>query len=149
MTTLLESLRRATFAIEQKFADGEPSLTAPQYQLLLALEHHEGKMQRELTDLAGVDRSSASDVFRRLDEDGLIKRIRDRSDQRAWFVHLTDEGRDILKKAKRIMASLERELESSGVDIPLLVKRLNPLVQLRPPQPLTPPNRAHRRATRT
>ena len=146
--TLLESLRRATSAIEAKFADGEPSLTAPQYQLLLTLEHHEGKMQRELTDMAGMDRGSASDVFRRLDEDGLITRTSDISDRRAWFVYLTDEGRDILKKAKRIMASLERELETSGVDIPKLVKGLNPLVQLRPPQPLTPPNRAHRRAAR-
>lgn len=147
---LLDTMRRATFALEALFQARHPGLTSTQYQILVAINANEGKTQTELVEIAGIDRSSVSDVCVRLSKDGLIKRVVDKNDRRALCVFMTEPGRIALKKAQRIMGELQEELLKSGVSLDVLIKRLDAIVKLKSdadsaaPAPGPAPRRAAR-----
>jgi len=49
--------------------------------------------QRQLIQATGIDRSTVSNVIRRLVEYDIVKRVRRKADDRAWDVALTDKGK--------------------------------------------------------
>lgn len=69
-------------------------LTPTQFVVLKALyEIGDGTNQKTLIDHTGVDRSTMTDVLRRLEENGLVTRARSKDDQRAVSVAMTKQGR--------------------------------------------------------
>jgi DNA-binding MarR family transcriptional regulator len=148
--TLLDAIRRATFALENMYSLAGAELSPTQFQFLQSLGASNGLSQREIAQNAGIDRSSASDVARRLTKDGLITRERDSSDTRAWLVHMTPKGREALKRTNRIMAEIEDTIAASGVNIDTLTTRLTQVERLRPPPPPPPiPRTTARRRARS
>lgn len=87
-------------------------LSPRQFQILALLNdthlNGEGPLaQRELGEKVGVDPSILVTMLNPLEEDGLVRRIRDRSDRRRHTVTLTSSGRRKLERA----ATAQRDAE--------------------------------------
>jgi len=85
-------------------------LTHPQYLAMLALWQY-GPIS--LTELAGhlhLEPATTSPLVRRLEAMGLLRRERDRADERALILVLTDSGRDLRRLAVEIPATMVQRL---------------------------------------
>ena len=94
-------------------------LTHAQYVLLTALHGLEqgGRQpsQRELADDTGLEALYVSKLARTLEAKGLIARQRDPHDTRAVRLSLTDQGRETVRSAMRVVQELlERLLAPFG-----------------------------------
>lgn len=72
-------------------------LTSRQLVLMSAVAASEGASQTKLVAMTGMDRSTMADVVRRMVKKGLIKRVRRKTDARAYEVRLTARGHAALK----------------------------------------------------
>ena len=89
-------------------------LTHPQYLVLLALWD---RAPRSVKDLAGTLRAepaTLSPLLKRLEALGYLSRERDRSDERALTVDLTDAGRALRAEAEKIPY---RVVETLGMEV--------------------------------
>ena len=73
------------------------------YDVLVQLEESpDGLRMNELADRILYSKSGFTRVIDRMDEAGLVRRNRPESDRRSIFVVLTDEGRAVLERGRRI-----------------------------------------------
>lgn len=63
----------------------------------------------EFAELDHCSQPTATAMIKRLETDGLVSRISDPDDGRAWLVHLTDAGRERLVRMRRHTATLIRD----------------------------------------
>lgn len=79
----------------------DSSLSMPDYEVLVVLSEAEDERMRmtALADLMGWERSRLSHHLTRMDKRGLIERLSCPTDARGQFVHLTNLGRDRIKRA--------------------------------------------------
>lgn len=96
-------LRRSHFAAEAEFAASHPDLevTSRQLALLFAINQQPGGRQVELAEIAGFDQNTFSDLAKRSERKGLVKRVRSLDDRRAFGLYLTAEGRQVVAPGGR------------------------------------------------
>ncbi|WP_352400717.1 MarR family transcriptional regulator [Anaerotignum sp.] len=70
----------------------EIGLSAGQPPILMSLAAKNLQTQKELCDLIRIKPASMTDVLKRMERDGLIKRLRDEADMRSIRVSITEEG---------------------------------------------------------
>lgn len=75
-------------------------VTGPQARLLLVLGLHEGENQGFYAEQLDVEAITLGRMLDRMEEAGLIERRRDPADRRAWRVHLTPVGLDLLPELR-------------------------------------------------
>src|SRR5829696_9843866 len=75
-------------------------LHARQFGALVVLAAEGPLSQRRLGQVQGVDRTTTVAVVDALQTRGLIERRRDDRDRRVYTVHLTAEGRRVLRRAE-------------------------------------------------
>jgi DNA-binding MarR family transcriptional regulator len=95
LTDLLSHLlRRAHFEAEATFATHYEGLdvTSRQLALIFAIARHPGAPQTVLADHIGLDVNTFSDLAKRSQAKGLIRRERSRTDGRAFGLYLTERG---------------------------------------------------------
>lgn len=92
----------------------ELGLTHPQYLVLLALWEEEPRTLSDLAHLLELDPGTLSRLLKRLEASGLIRRDRDRADERALAVVLTDSGRTLRERAVQVPATVVDKL---GLDL--------------------------------
>ena len=68
-------------------------VTPPQFSLLAFLWMEDGLSQAELSEKSQVDRATMVGLVDRLEKDGLVRRLPNAGDRRAYKVCLTDRGR--------------------------------------------------------
>ena len=85
-------------------------LTHPQYLVMLALWQYEPLSVRKLSRLLQLDPGTLSPLLKRLEASGLIRRERDRSDERLLAVTLTQEGRALREEAMNIPPAVVAKL---------------------------------------
>ena len=103
----------------------EAGLVPQQHQLLLALKGLPPGRKATISELAErlqIQHHSTVELIDRLVERGLIKRLRDETDQRRVIIHLTPEGEQVLR---RLSLLHRHELESAG---PAFVRALRVLI---------------------
>ena len=67
---------------------------------IIRILHEEGDLsQRILQKVLGVQPGSLSETLTKLEDKGLIKRIRDEEDKRKVIVSLTEDGKEYAKKS--------------------------------------------------
>jgi MarR family transcriptional regulator, temperature-dependent positive regulator of motility len=105
-------LHRAGQCAEAVFGNAVDSgLTPRQLAVLTAVGHNEGANQTGLVEATGIDRSTLSEMVKRLVKTGLLQRRRTKEDTRAYAVKLTDQGRRLLRSVDpHAMAVDERVL---------------------------------------
>ncbi|WP_235735694.1 MarR family winged helix-turn-helix transcriptional regulator [Nocardioides alcanivorans] len=77
-------------------------LTHPQYLVMLALWEHEPLRVNELSRLLQLDPGTLSPLLKRLEAAGYVRRERDRNDERALAVVLTEQGRALRDDAEAV-----------------------------------------------
>lgn len=108
-------LHRASQFADDAFAQTvgqRHGLTPRQLAVLAVVADEEGLIQTEIVRKSGIDRSTLADVIRRLLRKGLIERRRMLNDARAFSVHMTQAGRDVLAAAAPIAHEVDETILS-------------------------------------
>jgi MarR family transcriptional regulator, lower aerobic nicotinate degradation pathway regulator len=110
--SLIQALHHASQVAEREFEDaiGGVGITARQAMLLVAIAEHGAVNQSGLGRRTNIDRSTASEMLRRLAKAGLISMKRSRRDGRAYVVNLTAPGETAARKAKPTLDAVEHML---------------------------------------
>jgi DNA-binding MarR family transcriptional regulator len=75
-------------------------LTRSQWQVLATLANNEGINQSGLAELLEIEPITLGRIIDKLEARGLIERHPDRSDRRAWLLHLTPAARPKLTQLR-------------------------------------------------
>jgi DNA-binding MarR family transcriptional regulator len=81
-------------------------LTYPQYLVMLVLWDDDDQPVRAIGDRLGLDSGTLSPLLKRLEQAGLVKRVRDREDERQVRISLTDKGNDMRGKAAAVTRAI-------------------------------------------
>ncbi|MBL8538556.1 MAG: MarR family transcriptional regulator [Hyphomonadaceae bacterium] len=93
-------LHRAEQLATDRFANlVDCALTLRQFAVLSAIADHPGLSQNDLVRATGVDRSTLTDMIRRLETRGLITKANSSADKRAHSVALAPPGAQLLAAA--------------------------------------------------
>lgn len=124
-TSITHLLHRANQVAADRFAQeiGDTGLTPRQLAVLVAVADNDGISQTGIVAVTGIDRSTLTEIMRRLVKRGQLARRRTKDDARAYNVTLTAEGRRVIASVSPVLAQVEAELLA-----PLPVKRRADLV---------------------
>ena len=104
------SLRRAQVAMFLSFhrATRGLEITPPRFSALVIIGANPGLSQSTLGAVLGIARSGAMLLADWMVERRLVERRRRSDDARAWGLHLTRRGAELVEKMKRSVATEER-----------------------------------------
>jgi DNA-binding MarR family transcriptional regulator len=95
------------------FGGHHSEVTPRQFLILVALNKKQGMRLTDLTRLTGIDRSTMTDLVKRLAKRKYIVRRRAKADARAYAVTLTPAGRQVLADASKAAAATDASLFSN------------------------------------
>ena len=78
---------------------GENGPNTRQFAVLINVFQNPGMSQTALVEASGIDRSTLTEVLKRMIDRGMISKVRTPEDQRANALFLTEAGRTILESA--------------------------------------------------
>jgi DNA-binding MarR family transcriptional regulator len=81
-------------------------LTYSQYITMLALWEEDGIPVKQVGERLGLDSATLTPLLKRLEQQGLVRRARDREDERVVRIHLTDDGRALRARARKVPTQL-------------------------------------------
>ena len=101
------SLKRAQLKIFEDFLRcvAPLQLTPAQFSVLLLLDKNPGRNQTEIASTLGILRPNFVSMLDALESRGLCARMRSTNDRRSHILVLTDKGRAVLSRAKKLVAS--------------------------------------------
>ncbi len=111
-------LRRAHFFAEAEFAavyDGF-DLTSRQLALLFAIHRQPGSSQTELAEACGFDLNTLSDLAKRSERHGWLRRVRSLDDRRAFGLFLTEQGQALFAEALARTWAYQNRLTAGRLD---------------------------------
>ncbi len=80
----------------------DDGLTIAQVRALFALDKSDAATAGEIAETARLSPASVTAMLDELERDGIVTRVRSDTDRRRVVVTLTDEGRAVLKKRRRL-----------------------------------------------
>jgi DNA-binding MarR family transcriptional regulator len=89
--------------------DGLP-LRAGSTAFLLHLYTREGEYQDEFARALGYDKATTARAYQALEQDGLVRRVRDEADRRRTRLYLTEAGYEVRLKAVKAAHALNETL---------------------------------------
>jgi DNA-binding MarR family transcriptional regulator len=90
-------------------------VTRAQWKVLFKLTRKPGLRQVELADMLDLEPITLCRIIDRLEEAGLVERVRDPEDRRAWRLHVTDKAQPLIAKLHTIGARLVEQV-FAGID---------------------------------
>jgi DNA-binding MarR family transcriptional regulator len=90
-------------------------VTRAQWKVLFKLTRKPGLRQVELADLLELEPITLCRIVDRLEEAGLVDRVRDPEDRRAWRLHVTAQAQPLIDKLQDIGTVLVDQA-FSGID---------------------------------
>lgn len=101
------SLKRAQLKIFEDFLRcvAPLQLTPAQFSVLLLLDKNPGRNQTEIASTLGILRPNFVAMLDGLESRDLCARIRSANDRRSHILVLTDKGRSVLARAKKLVAA--------------------------------------------
>src|ERR1700674_1128207 len=101
------SLKRAQLRLFEDFLRcvAPLQLTPAQFSVLLLLEKNPGRNQTEIATTLGILRPNFVAMLDSLESRDLCARIRSTNDRRSHILVLTDKGRAVLARAKKLVAA--------------------------------------------
>lgn len=120
-------IRRCQQRAVDLFVDevGEDGPNPRQFAVLISVFQNPGMSQTALVEASGIDRSTLTEVLRRMIDRGMISRSRTPTDMRANALFLTEDGRKALEGAfeaaeraqRRILAPVPEADRSAAINI--------------------------------
>lgn len=89
-------------------------LTYPQYLVMLVLWEHDGLGVGEIGERLALDSGTLTPLLKRLEQAGLLSRLRDAADERRVRVALSAEGRALRRRAAAVPQAIA---EASGCSL--------------------------------
>jgi DNA-binding MarR family transcriptional regulator len=80
-------------------------LTPAQFSVLLLMDRNPGRNQTEIANTLGILRPNFVSMLDGLESRGLCERVRSTNDRRSHILLLTDKGRAVLARAKKLVAT--------------------------------------------
>jgi DNA-binding MarR family transcriptional regulator len=77
-------------------------VTRAQWKVLFRLERQPGLRQIELADMLDIEPITLSRIVDRLEEAGLVERLADPADRRAWRLHVTARAQPLIEKLRAV-----------------------------------------------
>ena len=101
------SLKRAQLKVFEDFLHcvAPLQLTPAQFSVLLLLEKNPGRNQTEIANTLGILRPNFVAMLDGLESRDLCARVRSANDRRSHVLMLTDKGKAVLARAKKLVAS--------------------------------------------
>ena len=90
-------------------------VTRAQWKVLFKLTRKPGLRQVELADMLELEPITLCRIVDRLEEAGLVERVRDPEDRRAWRLHVTAKAQPLIDKLQAVGAELVEQV-FSGID---------------------------------
>ena len=117
METLPFEIAETAHALRKAFDRRAAGLgvTRAQWKVLFRLARVPGMRQIELAELLDVEPITLSRIIDRIEEAGLVERVADPSDRRAWRLHVTAKAMPLIEKLRAIADEMTAEA-FSGVD---------------------------------
>ena len=84
-------------------------VTGAQWKVLFRLSRKPGLRQVELADMLDIEPITLSRIVDRLEEGGLVDRVADPADRRAWRLHVTAKAQPLIEKLRKIADQLIAE----------------------------------------
>lgn len=108
------ALRRAQLAVFDQLITAFASLDLrpAQYSVLVLLEYAPGLKQSDVAGALGIQRANFVVLFDGLERRGLAQRRPAAGDRRSYALYLTEAGKDVLARARRLEAELEARLDA-------------------------------------
>lgn len=78
-----------------------------QYMFLLKLYNQDGINQEALAESLFIDKGTTARAIKRLEEEGIIYRVKDKTDKRSYNVYLTDKAKNIKSEVFEILEEWE------------------------------------------
>ena len=92
----------------------DEGLSTAQYYLLRVLWEEEGLSQRELSERVCTTEPTTQSALLRMEKQGFVKRVRNKTDRRANHIYLTAKGRKL--EAKLIPFAIDiNDMASNGI----------------------------------
>ncbi|HKU08221.1 MAG TPA: MarR family transcriptional regulator [Bradyrhizobium sp.] len=101
------SLKRAQLKVFEDFLNcvAPLQLTPAQFSVLLLLDQNPGRNQTEIANTLGILRPNFVAMLDGLESRELCARMRSTNDRRSHILVLTEKGRTVLARAKKLVAS--------------------------------------------
>ena len=101
------SLKRAQLKVFEDFLHcvAPLQLTPAQFSVLLLLDRNPGRNQTEIANTLGILRPNFVSMLDALESRDLCARMRSTNDRRSHILVLTDKGRAVLARTKKLVAS--------------------------------------------
>jgi MarR family transcriptional regulator, temperature-dependent positive regulator of motility len=109
----LHQLHRVMQEVDNLFRTHLGSVTPRQLAVLVAIDANERASQAALAATTGIDRSTFSELIRRLQRAGLVRRKRQRTDRRAYALALTEQGRKVARSAEPLARLVDERVLSA------------------------------------
>lgn len=106
----------------------ELALTYPQYLAMLVLWENDGITVGDISKRLLTDPGSLTPLLKRLEAEGLLKRVRSKQDERVVELHLTNAGQTLKERAKTIPSCI---VDAAGQSLDELVTLHDQLLKLR------------------
>lgn len=90
-------------------------VTRAQWKVLFRLERQPGLRQIELADLLDIEPITLSRIIDRLEDGGLVERLADPADRRAWRLHITARAKPLVEKLRSVADEMISEA-FAGID---------------------------------
>jgi DNA-binding MarR family transcriptional regulator len=90
-------------------------VTRAQWKVLFRLERQPGLRQIELADMLDIEPITLSRIVDRLEEAGLVERVADPADRRAWRLHVTAKAQPLIEKLRGVADEMIAEA-FAGID---------------------------------
>lgn len=90
-------------------------VTRAQWKVLFRLERQPGLRQIELADMLDIEPITLSRIIDRLEEAGLVERLADPADRRAWRLHITARAKPLVEKLRSVADEMIAEA-FAGID---------------------------------
>ena len=120
----LYALSRQMTALYRPYLE-KLDLTYPQYLVMLLLWEREKLSVKEIGFELWLDSGTLTPLLKRMEETGLVSRLRCTQDERIVHVQLTKEGKQLQKKAVGIPDNIFTELSISNAQLKSLKKELS------------------------
>ncbi|HEY6663257.1 MAG TPA: MarR family transcriptional regulator [Sphingomicrobium sp.] len=117
METILPEIGETAHALRKAFTRRAASLgvTGAQWKVLLKLTLKPELRQTDLADLLDIEPITLTRIIDRLQEAGLVERIPDPADRRAWRLHVTAKAQPVVEKLRGIAEEMTADA-FAGVD---------------------------------
>ncbi|GGN27843.1 MULTISPECIES: MarR family winged helix-turn-helix transcriptional regulator [Marinomonas] len=103
-------------------------LTYPQYTVMLILWEQDGVSLKHISDALGQKSGALTPVIKRMEADGLVKRLRGVDDDRSLSIALTEKGKKLREQGLDVNRCVA---EACGMDMGGVVALREQLVALR------------------